>query len=1388
MTRETPVDRARLPEPQERLRTSFRSAIKDLRSANRHHDFERLCVAHARQRFDPSLSESVGPVSAGGDRGRDGFSRWTALDEDAASFAATFQPPGTTTTVVACTTTLPDRLPDKLKSDVTQILSDSLPCGRILYYTVESLSETQWSRASDRVDVAGVDIYYRRPELFAAAARRTPDSISTRAVELVIIDGSMLADDLSRPEFAALAIDVLRLPPALLPMQHTLTDIHAVVRARALSAMGRLDDEQSAVRFHSALETELAELTCPDATNTQIQELRTLLADVEEGWRYPFIIDVTGDNSAQRRSDAAIRTLWDNAIHRLDTCEAVCGTQRPTRAVPLAREIGWAGELLGAIDELSTGCDEVGRALDESAQSAVGVPRRRRIFDVRRRLDSVQGAIASLRRRLRAEACGVVLIEGGWGTGKTYHAAQFALDRIEQGAPTVFVNGAMWRGSTRSWLTELARSVDTGISGREFLDGLRLHAEASGHRAVIIVDAVNEAAPAHWPGQLAELAARVAPCPEITLIATRRNDEGTPTSRPNARQSPWAIYPHRGVDPAQAWQILRRSFDLPPVAAPWTIPDYRRPLVLRMFARVHSGSSADAVAPMALGDLFASWIALLSHDFAAQHPSHSPGMYDRGELQVVLRHLDSRPGQAVTREQIRRNADGLSSAEVDRAVDFLCYEGVLVDTEGRLEYGLQRIAEFRHAQALLDARLRRAPSAPRRRARRKWTDPDPITLAMAELSPAHSGHEVLRGPAWAWRAGMPEAFILSLQGRSISTVSPTTVTLARKMLAVPARRLAIWMFAIHNSVTAGHPLGARFIDEELTRTPPTQRAQQWIEVLHAIATFDAEEEEDSDLAAILVWINRRADTNTLDPIHAGELARMLMWWLALPPGETAASATRTLAAVLAAQPHLAASLLVHARACGDVDIYAGVWNAVYGAITRATATSAAETLALAAHDQFRTRHATAGSLTMHLRLHVALYRALHAAGQVLDTKVCPPTLHELTCAYASVSRVRWSHRRVGAHSDHIAVGPLRELHERFADDSTTGFDEQVGRAAQLLAEVAAQHAIPYRDRLRLRHQSVSVRKKLNDQAIQMWLAELSARHRYHDQLHRINGRWEPPPAGSGRWLGPDDGYDELPDPTIDLEVPLYAAGSIDRRDAGKLPIPAAVYDPTGCHDTIDGADFSFIEPDGSRWWVLAGEFVIENRACSPPVNLGQLINSAPDTPTASQVRPALTRTRNTTQVRLRSWLVHSATGKSSSLPLPASAGDFAAAEWDTLAQAMTCPPPTGADARVIASTCYYFNPGPQPDRFMLIVPTAQFRALLDLTWTGRQVTCTDPHGDVLQQQSIADTYMLPFVAISDGLRTRISQQGYRIAWETTPFHERNGFDETSTHRYWLDHS
>ncbi|PPJ19421.1 hypothetical protein C5E45_34425 [Nocardia nova] len=104
-------------------------------------------MCHARATALRSQPQRIGWAGQRGRRPRrDGFSRWTALDEDGASFAATFQPPGATTTVVACTTTLPDRLPDKLKSDVTQILSDSRPCGRILHYTVESLSETQWSR------------------------------------------------------------------------------------------------------------------------------------------------------------------------------------------------------------------------------------------------------------------------------------------------------------------------------------------------------------------------------------------------------------------------------------------------------------------------------------------------------------------------------------------------------------------------------------------------------------------------------------------------------------------------------------------------------------------------------------------------------------------------------------------------------------------------------------------------------------------------------------------------------------------------------------------------------------------------------------------------------------------------------------------------------------------------------------------------------------------------------------------------------------------------------------------------------------------------------------------------------------------------------------------
>lgn len=1369
---------------QEQLRTVFGAAIQQLKPANRHHEFERLCVGHARRRFDPTLVVSGGPVSAGGDAGMDGFSSWVALDDDTSSTVTFFYPPGRVTAAVACTTTVSEKLSEKLRLDVAKIVAGDFPCGRIYFYSAESLSEAQWKKASDSIEISGVEIYYRRPENFAETVRHQSNP-SLRAVELVIVDGLKLADDLSRADFSALAVDCLRLPPALLPMRRSLQQIHAIVHGRASAAMGRFGGsdvkESVPLTFNSELDRVLAQSLSREGVIEQIDELRILLEDVDAEWSKPFPVDDPDSNcgAAQRRSDAAIHAGWCLAAAQFDHYFRDLSMIRS--AVPeTVRQVAWARESVTVLDTLLGACIMAEGALEDAAKvTACPGPRRRSLRCVLRRLYAVDDAVRAIRRRLHAEASGVLLIEGGWGTGKTYHAARLAVGQIDRGAPTVFVDGSDWRLSEGPWIADFAKSFDSGINGDEFLGALRLHAEVTGQRAIIILDAVNEASVADWKSRLTALAAEVSQHPEIMLIATRRNDTAlaSKTTTIVTEPSNWAVYHHDGVDPTHAWDVLRRYFALPPVTAPWTIPDYRKPLVLRMFARVCSSSDRSA-RPLPFGELFDAWIRVLSVDFAQRRDRSAPGAYDHGELNAVLRHLDDDLGQGVSREAIRRAAGGLSSADVDKAIDFMCYEGVIAEFDGLLRYGLQRIAELRQAQRLLVAGHRCAPKAPRHdHIRKKWISPDPITQAMAELAPTYLGRDTLTRNRREWRAGMPEAFILSLSNRSISAVTETTIELTRTLLRRRGWTIIIWMSALQNAVIPGHPLGAGFIDREVSQMTPARRAQRWIEPLHAIMQLETDE-DDSTTAEILLWIDREASRDALTPEHLDELARMLMWCLVLPPGSASASIARTLATILRTSPPLAVGLLHHAHSQHDLDVYCGVWNAMYGAIVRAGSTPAATALAEAAREHFHAHHNRPKGLTAHLRLHTAVYRALRAADKKLGHPGPDLALYEFLSRHGEQYDVGRVHR-VRARTRDIPTRARDQLvgnYLRFSDEQGFRPDQELHRAAQLLGEVAARNGVRSYGRRRLQHESGAVGVKILDQMNQIWLAQLSLTNRYPGDVHWRRGDYVPHAPGTGRWILPRDGLDELCDTTVAVQTPLCVE-SIDPTDSAAIPFRLKVRNRYQHVPPIESGDFVYTEPDGSRWWVLAGEFHIEPQR-RPHVSLGGLFGE-PRRDTSSSPAHA----RRTFLVRIRTWLVQNGAHVPDAAPLDREGST--SAEWDSLAEELTCTARSAAPA-VVPTSYLYQNIPQHGDYLSCMAPTAYLRTTLGLEWTGEGVTCVDQHGNTLKAAAKDGSYQMPYLIVNDGLLKRIDTLGYRLMLELTIVDHRDfAPDADRTRRCWL---
>ncbi|MGC0344354.1 hypothetical protein [Streptomyces sp. SLBN-8D4] len=116
-----------------------------LGSHNAHHPFEDLCLEVARKRLASNLMPSTGPVSSGGDQGRDAETHWSNISP---------VPPGQSRTSVfnalvkeepaAMACTLQRRgLPAKIRKDLASICSQGEPVTRVFYFAIEPLPKGQ---------------------------------------------------------------------------------------------------------------------------------------------------------------------------------------------------------------------------------------------------------------------------------------------------------------------------------------------------------------------------------------------------------------------------------------------------------------------------------------------------------------------------------------------------------------------------------------------------------------------------------------------------------------------------------------------------------------------------------------------------------------------------------------------------------------------------------------------------------------------------------------------------------------------------------------------------------------------------------------------------------------------------------------------------------------------------------------------------------------------------------------------------------------------------------------------------------------------------------------------------------------------------------------------
>lgn len=165
--------------------------LDQLSATNSHHEFEHICRHLARETITPNILPATGPVTAGGDDGRD-FETFTTFIRRVETHSSLFRGIGESKPLVfACSITGKSRIKAKVRDDLAKI------CAREAPYLVYFFSNQNIPVAT-RLDLE-------------------QECIDTYGCRLEILDAQALAEQFSDPTLFWIAEEYLHIPSDLFP-------------------------------------------------------------------------------------------------------------------------------------------------------------------------------------------------------------------------------------------------------------------------------------------------------------------------------------------------------------------------------------------------------------------------------------------------------------------------------------------------------------------------------------------------------------------------------------------------------------------------------------------------------------------------------------------------------------------------------------------------------------------------------------------------------------------------------------------------------------------------------------------------------------------------------------------------------------------------------------------------------------------------------------------------------------------------------------------------------------------------------------------------------------------------------------------------------------------
>lgn len=516
---------------------------------------------------------------------------------------------------------------------------------------------------------------------------------------------------------------------------------------------------------------------------------------------------------------------------------------------------------------------------------------------------------------------GQLLMTGRAGVGKTHLFCDAATRRIAAGMPTLIALGQDF--DTRTLLPQLGERLGLDGTLEEILDVLDASGEAAGHHAMLMIDAINEAAgPERWSDDLQVLATAVERHPHVVLAISCR----TEFLRPVVGEAPtFARIAHRGFDEATSVAVDRYTteYNLERLTFPVLNPEFSNPLFLKLAceALMTLGATEFKLGVAGLATVCDAFLQAVNIRLSA--PSRCD--YDEASnlVQQVVRTLaESGPGP-YERDELRRITEALlpNRPWSKSLLQGLQREGVLMDTyDGQIAFSYQRLGDVARA-ALIAAEPRKDVRAwYKSLGRGEWAERGTLA-ALAVIAPETKGVEVIdlfkRKSDGSVKRSIIDAFVESLTLRAPQHTTDRTAKIVEQLIAFDEWTETLWDQLVRVACVPGHRLNAEWTHEYLLSQALPERDATWSEWL--VGATEYGEENAVTILLNWAWPPRDLVNNTSSlPDEVSHLASLVLGWLLTTPDRRVRDrATKALVSIGERGPAGFAAAVGRFRTCDD---------------------------------------------------------------------------------------------------------------------------------------------------------------------------------------------------------------------------------------------------------------------------------------------------------------------------------------------------------------------------------------------------------------------------------------------------------------------------------------